>query len=359
MKLSVLTNNLTGQPMFALKQKIRQLELSGRRIIHLEIGDTDWDTPEVIRQAAIDSLKKGETHYTASGGMVELKEAIIKDTCKEYGFTPSLDEIVVMPANAIIDFVIRCVCDKGDTVRVPNPCFPTYLSALKYLGIRINDSLLKLIIINSPSNPTGMMVAYDMVEDLVQISIKRSDERDLYILLDEVYSKLVFDGILKPDYSNVDRSTLIFLKSFSKTYSMAGFRLGYVICNRRLAEKISLLFQTIFSCMPVFVQRAGIAALEHEDEILPERLKYLKECRDLMVDGLRDIGIKCDRPNGAFYVFPDVSKTRLTEELLLENGLAVLNGEYFGSNGKGHLRMCFAKEKKELETALKIIKKLL
>ena len=111
--------------------------------------------------------------------------------------------------------------------------------------------------------------------------------------------------------------------------------------------------------MPVFVQRAGIAALQHEDEILPERLKYLKECRDLMVDGLRDLGIKCDRPNGAFYVFPDVSGTRLTEELLLENNLAVLNGEYFGSNGKGHLRMCFAKEKKDLETALKIIKKLI
>ena len=352
MKLSKITNNLLGQPMFALKQKIRQLELSGKKIVHLEIGDTAWDTPEVIRQATIDSLKSGETHYTASGGITELKRAIIKDTKKEYGFSPSLDEIVIMPANAVIDFVIRCVCDKKDEVFLPNPCFPTYIAVVKYLGLKQNISRdTKLIVINSPSNPTGMMTDKHGI-----ISWARSG---IFILLDEVYSKLVFDNIPKPDYSKMDRSNLIFLKSFSKTYSMAGFRLGYVICNKKLAEKISLLFQTIFSCMPVFIQRAGIAALENEDKILPERIKHLKECRDLMVDGLNGIkGIKCDRPHGAFYVFPDVSRTNLTEELLLQNNIAVLDGKYFGSKGNGHLRMCYAKEKKDLETALKVIRKL-
>jgi len=341
--------------MFALKQKIRQCELQGRKIIHLEIGDTDWNTPDVILEATINSLRKGETHYTASGGTIELKEAIIKDTYKEYGFSPSPNEIVVMPANAVIDFVIRCLCNKGDSVSLPNPCFPTYLSVLKYLGIKQRENPHKLLVINSPSNPTGMM---DDKEEIIE-RIEESGMWDFYILLDEVYSKLVFDNIPKPDYSKVDRSRLIFLKSFSKTYSMTGFRLGYVICNRELAEKITLLFQTIFSCMPVFIQRAGISALENEDSILPEKIKYLRECRDLMVDGLNSIkGIKCNRPNGAFYVFPDVSNTILTEELLLKNNIAVLDGEYFGSNGQGHLRMCYAKNKEDLETALNTIRKL-
>jgi len=350
LKLSKITNNLIGQPMFALKHKIRQLELSGKKVIHLEIGDTDWDTPEIIRQAVIASLNKGETHYTASGGIIELKRAIIKDTRKEYGFSPSLDEIVVMPANAIIDFVIRCVCDKKDRVLLPNPCFPTYLAVVKYLGIKQGGNP-KLVIINSPSNPTGKMMSVKEI-----LSWMHSNK---FVLLDEVYSKLVFDNIPKPNYSKVDRSRLIFLKSFSKTYSMSGFRLGYVICNKELAGKISLLFQTIFSCMPVFIQRAGIAALENEDTILPERIKYLKECRDLMVNGLSNIeGIECENPNGAFYVFPDVSKTRLTEDLLLRNGIAVLDGAYFGTKGNGHIRICFAKEKNILKVVLEKIRKL-
>lgn len=337
--------------MFALKQKIRQLELQGRNIIHLEIGDAYWDTPDVVREAAITSITNGETHYTASGGIIELKDAIIWDTEEEYGISVFPDEIVIMPANAIIDFVVRCICNNKDKVCLPNPCFPTYISVLKYLGIRQGNSRnSKLTIINSPSNPTGMMVDKDEIINQI---------RNNFVLLDEVYSKLVFDNISKPDYSKIDRSRLIFLKSFSKTYSMAGFRLGYVICHKELAEKISLMFQTIFSCMPVFIQRAGIAALENEDKILPERLKYLKECRDLMVDGLNSIkGIRCERPNGAFYVYPDVSKTNLTEELLLNNNIAVLDGKYFGSNGKGHLRMCFAKKKEDLEAALDIIRKL-
>jgi len=350
MKLSKLTDNLIGQPMFALKQKITELERKGRKIIHLEIGDTDWGTDKRIRQAAIDSLRKGETHYASSGGLIELKEAIIQNTRKEYGFTPELDNIVIMPANAIIDFVVRCVCDKGDRITLPNPCFPTYIAVKEYLGLKCGYPS-KLTIINSPSNPTGMMVSNTAIRNIC-----RSSE---FVLLDEVYSKMVFASDPRPEYDTFNRQNLIFLKSFSKSYSMSGFRLGYAICNKDLANKIMILFQTIFSCMPVFIQKAGIKALDIEDEIIPERLQYLKECRDLMVDGLNSIqGITCNRPMGAFYVFPDVSKTRLTEELLLENGLAVLNGEYFGSNGKGHLRMCFAKEKKELEKALNIINKL-
>lgn len=349
MKLSKLTDNLIGQPMFALKQRITEIERNGKRIIHLEIGDTDWGTDKIIRQSAIDSLRKGETHYTSSGGLIELKEAIIENTEKEYGFIPKLDNIVIMPANAIIDFVVRCVCDKNDRIAIPNPCFPTYIAVKKYLGLREGKNP-KLTIVNSPCNPTGMMV------DRFEIQkISRSSE---FVLLDEVYSKMVFDNILPPSYEEFNRKNLIFLKSFSKSYSMSGFRLGYAICNKELANKMMIMFQTIFSCMPVFIQRAGITALERENEIIPERLQYLKECRDIMVNGLNGMGIKCPSPNGAFYVFPDVSKTRLTEELLLENGVAVLNGEYFGSNGKGHLRMCFAKEKKELEKALNIIKKL-
>lgn len=348
--LSKLTNHLAGQPMFLLKQKISQYEAKGRKIVHLEIGDASWDSPEVVKQAAIDSLNRNETHYSLSGGIPELKEAIIKDTKKEYGFFPSHDEIVVMPANAIIDFTARCICDRGDRVFIPNPCFPTYISVVKYLGLKIHPNS-KLTILNSPSNPTGeMMDRWDILDKISSGS---------WVLLDDVYSKLVFDNIEKLDYSKVDRKKLIILKSFSKTYSMAGFRLGYAICNKVLAEKMMLLFQTIFSCMPIFIQRAGIAALENEYQFLPERLKYLKECRDLMVDGLDGFkGIECKRPSGAFYVFPNVSKTRLTEDLLLQNDVAALDGKYFGSNGVGHLRMCFAREKQDIILALNIIRKI-
>lgn len=347
--LSKLTNDLAGQPMFILKQRISQLESQGRKIIHLEIGDDVRNTSDVVKKATIDSINNNETHYTLSGGTPELKEAISKDTQKEYGFTPSHDEIVVMPANAIIDFVARCTCDRGDRVFIPNPCFPTYISVVKYLGLKIHLNG-KLIILNSPSNPTGEMM--DKWEILGAINTGN------WVLLDDVYSKLVFDKVEKLDYSKVDRSRLIILKSFSKTYSMAGFRLGYAICNKVLAEKMMLLFQTIFSCMPTFIQRAGIAALESEDKFLPERLTYLKECRDIMVDGLNGNGIKCPSPQGAFYVFPDVSKTRLTEDLLLKNNVAALDGKYFGSNGVGHLRMCFAREKTDLRTAIDIIRKI-
>jgi aspartate aminotransferase len=347
--LSKLTNHLAGQPMFLLKQKISQYESEGRRIIHLEIGDAVWNAPDVVKKAAIDSINNNETHYALSGGTSELKEAIAKDTQKEYGFTPSHDEIVVMPANAIIDFVARCTCNKGDRVFIPNPCFPTYISVVKYLGLKIHPNG-KLIILNSPSNPTG-----EMMEKWEILSAINSGN---WVLLDDVYSKLVFDNIEKPDYSKVDRNKLIILKSFSKTYSMAGFRLGYAICNKVLAEKLMLLFQTIFSCMPIFIQKAGIAALENEEQFLPERLKYLKECRDIMVDGLNNNGIKCPSPKGAFYVFPDVSKTRLTEDLLLKNNVATLDGKCFGSNGIGHLRMCFAREKTDLWATLDIIRKI-
>lgn len=351
MEFSNITTNLIGQPMFVLQDKIRQREAQGHKIIHLEIGDCEWGTPSIIKQAAINSLENNETHYTNSSGIDDLKQAVIKDTKKEYNFTPNLNEIVILPANSAIDFIIRCVCNPGDYINIPNPCFPTYIAVAQYLGIKTKEYIrkAKLTIINSPNNPTGKYTEPRVIEWAVNVSN--------LVLLDEVYSKITYENYPRPDYSKLDRDKIVFLKSFSKTYSMSGFRLGYVICKEKLAEKINLMFQTIYSCMPVFIQRAGIAALENEDFILPGIIEHLKECRDLIVGGLNSIpGVKCDNPAGAFYVFPDVSMTNLNEDILLNNGVAVLDGKYFGTNGKGHLRLCFAKQKGELEKTLNIIK---
>jgi aspartate aminotransferase len=386
MKLSKLTNNLVGQPMFQLKKKIREYELlDGKEILHFEIGDSPLAPSKEVIATTIMSLVGGETHYTASGGMIELKEEIGKFIIDYYGFMPSMEQILVMPANAVIDFVVRSVCDEGDEVIVSNPCFPTYTSVLAYKNIKtvyvnvdfennfglkaeeIEKAITKhtkLIIINSPSNPTGGFIEE---EDLIKIN-QLCRANGIYLLCDEVYSEIIYDDSVRwsPCMSDKCKNHTILLKSFSKTFNMTGYRLGYVIANEELIEKMMLMFQTIFSCMPVFTQRAGIAALKtiHSGEQY-FKLKELKECRDLIVDGLNSIkGISCKKPEGAFYVFPSIKGTQCNSNefanLLLDScRIAVLPGNCFGSNGEGFIRLCFATEKRIILEAIQRMKELL
>lgn len=355
MKLAKITESLLGQPMFILKEKISELESQGKKILHFEIGDSHLDAPHSVIQEIIKSIEGGETHYANSTGIDELKKAIAKATKEEYGFWPDLEQILVMPANAIIDFIIRCTCNQEDEVIIPDPGFPTYASVLNYTGIKMGSKITsrtKLIIINSPSNPTGeVMDAVEIAAVYTQVA-----RNNLFLLSDEVYSKIVYDtSHSSPSQFDRCKKRVILLKSFSKLYSMSGFRLGYAIGPRNLIEKMGLLFQTIFSCMPIFIQKAGVKALEED---IKGRINYYRECRDMIVKGLNEIkGISCPLPQGAFYVFPDIRKTGLTSKKFaqetLNKGVAVLPGSDFGKNGEGYVRLCYATKKEIIEEALK------
>lgn len=383
-KLSTLTERIFGQPMFQLKKKIREKELKGEEVLHFEIGDASWDCPKEVIQQTIESLNNRETHYTASSGMVELKQQICKSTIDEYGFSPNMQQILVAPANSLIDFIIRCICDKNDEVIVTDPCFPTYNSVLAYTGVkrvpvRVNfdqnfqlkakdiekaiTKKTKLIVINSPCNPTGSIIEPREMISICNLCAKNK----IYLLTDEVYSSFLFERkhFWSPCIDDECKERTILLKSFSKTFSMTGFRLGYCIGPESLIEKMSLLFQTIFSCMPVFVQRAGIAALSINDEYLKGIQKRLVDARDTLIDGLMGIkGIEVNVPQGAFYAFPKITGTGLTsnefaDKMLEECGVALLPGNCFGENGEGFVRICYATDLETIQKALKKMREVL
>jgi aspartate/methionine/tyrosine aminotransferase len=371
MNLSEQARGLVGQPMFAFKKRVGELEKKGKNIIHLEIGDSCYTPPDDVLMACAESVLSGDTHYTNACGIDELREEIAKSVFEEYGFFPTVDNIAVLPANAAIDFVIRCTCDVGDEVIVPDPCFPTYTSVLSYTGItavavpldykdgfklRYKDvakrvsSKTKLIILNSPSNPTGAMMDG---KDIAKIyDLARS--KHITILTDEVYSKIAYK--LPPlSSATMDkcRSNVVLLKSFSKEYAMAGFRLGYIVAPEHFARKISLMMETIFSCMPRFIQKAGIAALEYNKGSVTWYREHYKECRDYLHRSLNNMGFKCHKPDGAFYMFPKVTgDDKTAQEKFLKHGVAVLAGSYFGYHGNGHLRICFANTMENIREAV-------
>ena len=376
-KLSEMAYKIEGQPMFKLLAKVNEMETSGEKIIHFEIGDSYFDTPPSITQSAIQSLNEGETHYVNSMGISELREAVCEATERDYGYSIKREQVVITPgANSIIYYLIRCGVNPGDEVIIPDPSFPTYLSAINCIGVkpvivplaeqnefRINPADIekkitdktRLIIINSPNNPTGSVLTEDEINEIGKIA----EKHDLYILSDEIYAKMIYD---KNHYSvtNNDhcKKRTIMLNGFSKPYAMSGWRLGYAIGPENVVERIGLLIQTINSCVPPFVQRAGIKALLDGDESVASMMKEYKKRRDLIVKGLNSIpGISCQPPQGAIYVFPDISNTGLTDVefadfMLKEAGVALLPGTNFGKYGQGHVRLCYATSIENIEEGI-------
>ncbi len=378
-QLAKITNGLIGQPMFNLLARINQLEEAGRRIIHFEIGDPNFPSPPGAVSAAHQALDNGETHYTNSMGMMELRRDLCDYTRRTLGFKPDPEQILVSPANAIIDYTIRCVADPDDEVMYPDPGFPTYHSVLSYTGNKgtaiplleengfVPDpsfirrhitAKTKLIIVNSPHNPTGSMMDSDLIKEIYDIA----EQNDIYLLSDEVYGKIVYD---KPHYSPgvydkcADR--VIILDSFSKVYSMSGWRMGYAIGPKHLIEKMGLLLQTTISCLPAFVQIGAQSLLAGSGELVKERNAELKRRRDAIVRGINSIkGMRCLPPDGAFYVFVNVKETGLTgkqmADLLLEKAnVAVLDGNCFGSHSHEYIRICYAST--DLATIMEAIEK--
>jgi aspartate/methionine/tyrosine aminotransferase len=377
LRLASRMARLGTETAFEVLVKAKALEAQGRDIVHLEIGEPDFDTPRNIVDAAVDALHKGFTHYGPSAGLPELREVIAQYVSQTRNVDVSPDEVVVVPGGKpIIFFAILALCEDGDEVIYPNPGFPIYQSMIEYVGakavpIRLREEMdfrldidelaslihdrTKLIIVNSPQNPTGGV--------LTKIDIQRVaaavGDRNVMILSDEIYSRLIFDGehhsILSVDGM---KERTILLDGFSKTYAMTGWRMGYGVMRPDLASHIARLMTNSSSCTASFSQIAGIEALRGPQDSVDKMCAEFKKRRDVMVAGLNKIkGFSCRPPKGAFYVFPNTTKTgwpskKLADALLEDAGVAALSGTAFGAFGEGYLRFSVANSIENIEKAL-------
>jgi aspartate/methionine/tyrosine aminotransferase len=382
MKLSERMSRLGTETAFDVMVRAKQLEAQGRNIVHLQIGEPDFDTPENIVNAAIDALKKGAHHYGPSSGIVELRNAIAQDISKRRGISVDPAEVVITPgAKPIMFFAIMALVDPEDEVLYPNPGFPIYESMINYVGAKAipiplredKDFALdvdelaknlsaktKLLIINSPANPTGGMIP---LADLHRIA-ELAHRYEFMILSDEIYSRILYSG----EYHSIAalpgmKDRTIILDGFSKTYAMTGWRLGYGVMPKDLAQQVSKLQTNSNSCTATFTQIAGVEALNGDQSKPAEFVREFKVRRDLIVNGLNSIpGITCKMPQGAFYAFPNVTKLgipskKLADALLEEAGVACLSGTAFGALGEGYLRFSYANSQKNISEALNRIRK--
>jgi len=378
---------LGTETAFEVLAKAKALEKQGKDIVHLEIGEPDFDTPRNIKDAAIRALNAGYTHYTPSAGMPELRQAIADYISKTRKLDVKPEEVVVTPgAKPIMFFSILALVNPGDEVLYPNPGFPIYESMINFVGAKPvpipleekNDFSLdpeyvkkmitkktKMIILNSPENPTGGVATR---EQLKAVADSLANRNDVFVLSDEIYSRIIYEG--KPEsitqFSGMKDKTII-LDGFSKTYAMTGWRLGYGVMKKDLAEKIAQLMTNSNSCTNAATQLAGVEALTGPQKE-PEKMdEEFRRRREVIVPGLNNIeGITCKKPHGAFYVFPNITGTdmkskELSDHLLYNAGVAVLPGTSFGKYGEGYLRLSFANSveniKKALERIAKAVKK--
>lgn len=375
-------NNLGTETAFEVLAKAKKLEAQGKDIIHLEIGEPDFDTPRNVIDAGVRALQEGYTHYTPAPGMIPLRESIVNYAKIHKNINTNIGEVVVVPGGKpIMYFVITALVNPGDEVIYPNPGFPIYESMIKFVGgvpvpmpltqekdfrVDIEDlkskisSKTKLIIINSPANPTGGVLTGDDIKaiaDLVR-------DKGIFILSDEIYDRMIYEGtpVSIATMPGMKNYTII-LDGFSKTYAMTGWRLGYGIMHSEIAKRIAQLMVNSNSCTAAFTQMAGKEALEGPQDEVIKMVAEFKKRRALIVTGLNSIpGFKCSMPQGAFYAFPNITGTGMkNKELanyLLENaGVAVLGGTAFGEYGEGYLRLSYANSIENIEKALDRIDK--
>jgi aspartate aminotransferase len=368
---------LGTETAFEVLSRAKALERQGKSIIHLEIGEPDFDTPPNIVEAAVEALRAGWTHYGPSAGLPDLRETIASEVSASRNVEVSADEVVVVPGGKpIIFFTMLALIEDGDEVIYPNPGFPIYESMINYVGgkavpIQLREerdfaldvgelsSLItdrtKLIILNSPQNPTGGMLTR---EDIQQIAATIGD-RNIMVLSDEIYRQLQFEGTpfsIMEVPGMADRTIL--LDGFSKTYAMTGWRMGFGVMRADLAAQMTRLMTNSNSCTASFTQRAGIEALRGDQSAVERMRSEFAQRSRFFVDGLNQIrGFNCLMPKGAFYVFPNIKQTEwnskaLADALLDQVGVAALSGSAFGEYGEGYLRFSVANSLKNLEEAL-------
>ena len=371
--------NLLGtETAFEVLSRARNLEAQGKQIVHLEIGEPDFDTPSHIVDAGVQALKDGYTHYGPTPGLPQLREAISENSRQVRGLNTDPNSIVVTPgAKPIMFYVILALSEPGMEVIYPNPGFPIYESMIKFSGAKpvpmqlleesgyhpdLNDLKSKvndktsLIILNSPENPCGSALSAEELDTIADI-VKQHP--NLYVMADEIYKDILYQG----EHSSIaaiegmqDRT--IILDGFSKSYAMTGWRLGYGIMPLELVPHIVKLAVNSVSCAASFSQIAAIAALEGSQEEVLGMAQEFSERKTLIVEGLRSIkGIRCPEPEGAFYVFPNISETGLSsndfeDRALNEAGVALLAGSAFGEFGEGYVRLSYANSKENIEIAI-------
>ncbi|MBP2663799.1 MAG: aruH [Firmicutes bacterium] len=381
---SKLTDGLLGQPMLEILTSVCAMEAAGKKVYRFEVGDANIDPYPHVIDAVKAALDAGDTKYVDSQGILPLRESICDYTKRKLGFRPDPSQVAIMPSNSVIDFVMRCVVNPGEEVIFSDPGFAVYIAVASYLGIkavkvpvwekndfRLNpDDLLplitdktRLIIITSPQNPTGGVMTEAEILRVAEIA----REKDIYLLSDEIYAENLYDSCCHYSPSVMDqcRERTIILSGFSKGHSMSGFRLGYAIGPTDLIAKMSQMFETVYTCLPPFIQHAGVSALSTPPELMKARIDRYRKLRDLMVARLNDIpGITCSTPKGAIYVFPNITGTGLTSRefanLVLEKaGVAVVPGPCFGDGGEGYVRMCYVRDEATIEEACAAMKKVL
>ncbi|MBI4721543.1 MAG: pyridoxal phosphate-dependent aminotransferase [Candidatus Stahlbacteria bacterium] len=374
-------SHLVPTGAFEFLGKAKALEAQGKSIIHLEIGEPDFHTPDNIKDAAIKAIKDNFTGYVISQGIPELRKTIATHIAATRKINITPDEVVVgVGASSIIFYCITTLVEQGDEVIYPDPGFFTYEPVTVFaggipkpirfvhehgFGIDIEElksklsPKTKLLILNSPHNPTGGMIEHKEMEELARVL----RDKKIWVLSDEVYSEMVYDGgfCSIASYPEMKDKTII-IDSFSKTYAMTGWRLGYGVMDKTLANQVTSLLIQCNSCTPPFIQAAGIEALTGQQNILNERLETYRKRRDIIVNGLNQIpGFKCAMPKGAFYAFPNVKayglpSRELALKLLHETGVACLPGTVFGRFGEDYIRFTYSNSESNILEALKRIR---
>jgi aspartate aminotransferase len=381
MRLSQRMARLGTETAFEVLVRARALEAQGKSVVHLEIGEPDFDTPPHITEAAIRALKDGATHYGPSAGIPELRQAIAEDSSRRRGVRATPEMVVVTPgAKPIMFFVILALVDEGDEVLYPNPGFPIYESMIRYIGgnpvpVRLLEEKAftldvdqltdkvgprtRLIILNYPHNPTGGTIPESGLRAIADVAAKHG----VPVLSDEIYGRILYEGEHRSIAALPGMEPLaIILDGFSKTYAMTGWRLGYGIMPAPMAQVVAKLQTNSTSCTATFSQMAAVDALRGDQSSVERMVGEFRRRRDAIVDGLRLVrGFSCVRPKGAFYVFPNITRTgfssrTLADRLLDEAGVACLSGTAFGEFGEGHLRFSYATSMENIQEALQRIK---
>ncbi|GAC1652561.1 MAG: pyridoxal phosphate-dependent aminotransferase [Candidatus Dormibacteraceae bacterium] len=380
MKFAQRMDNLGTEGAFVVLARARALEAEGHDIIHLEIGEPDFPTPENIVEAAYGALQADYTHYTPAGGIMEVREAVAGFLNRRLGTDVAPLEVVMVPGskNVLLFTLLSCI-EAGDEVILPDPGYPVYESLVRFIEarpvpIRLREenafrldvdelaSLVtertRLLIVNSPQNPTGGILTQGDIQAIARLAV----ERDLLVVADEIYSQIVYGDFVHTSLLAQPgmRERTVLLDGMSKAYAMCGWRLGYGVAPRALAERMETLMINSSSCAAAFTQMAAIEAFNapESDRAVKRMVAEFQRRRDLMVDGLNAIpGFRCARPDGAFYAFPNIEGTgmderELADRLLTEAGVAVLPGTAFGAGGKGYIRLAYTNSQANIESAL-------
>ena len=370
--------HLEPEGAYTVLARAQQLEAQGRRILHLEIGQPDFSTPEHVSAAGIKAIESGQTRYNPPAGLPRLREVIAEAAGRRRSLDLRPAQVVTGPgAKPGLFFTTLALVEPGDEVLYPDPGFPTYAAMIGIAGgiavpiplreenqfsfdleafdKRISDKT-KLIILNSPANPTGGVIP---LADLKRI-VKKAQKHNCWVISDEIYARLAYDGLNVPSIASLPgmMERTVIVDGFSKTYSMTGWRLGYAIMPEKLAERVELLLTHSVGCTATFTQIAGIEALTSAQDCVEGMVAEYQRRRDKIVTGLNAIpGVTCQKPQGAFYAFPNIksfglSSKEIARRLLEEAGVAVLAGTDFGAGGEGYLRLCYATSMAVIEQAL-------